>query len=140
MNSSNEYCEKHKGSGGIGSDPKDWMYVNEVALGAIDIMYTAKAVFPPKEKFQNLYKETSKKCFIGNACEPANLKKIGECMKGTTTEGFLTIIGDDYIEKNMNDANCKELRMFFDGEGGKKINEHIKKKLDAFDPAVVRKS
>lgn len=136
-----DICEKHKGdeTGDIGKDEKDWDYIWKATVEGTDINYETKAVLPPKDKMIAVYAGIRKECWKGSLCNEENRKKIGECVEKTGTEGVMAALGDDYIEKNMNDANCKLFKDYYDAEGSKKMDAFVKKVIEEYDPVKVRK-
>jgi hypothetical protein len=142
MNDTQVICNKHKADGhdqDIGTHPKDWDYIWKTLMEATDMMYESQVELPPKEKLIAVYADVRKECWKGSLCSEENQKVMQTCIDRVGTEGFLGTIGEEYIEKKMNDANCKLLTEFFDGEGGQKIREHTKKAIEEYDPKVVRK-
>lgn len=135
-------CERHKKDGhdDVGTNPKDWDYLWKTVTDGLDIFYTSKAELPSKDSMLTLMGNVRTQCWKGSLCDADNRKVIGDCVDKTLAEQFLTTVGEDYISTKMNDANCKAMRDFIEGDGGKKVNEHAEKAMNDFDPEVVRKA
>lgn len=73
-----------------------------------------------------------KKCGKGSVCDDENRMVIGNCTSSAMSEGFMSIIGDEYIEKHMNNENCKLFRDATDGELGEKLDKHAKETMKSF--------
>lgn len=60
-------------------------------------------------------------------------------MKKYLTENAMSVVDEKYMDKHMNNANCKLNLEYIKGEGGKKVNELAKRIAFGFDATSRRK-
>ena len=131
MKATHDLCAEHKDvKDEPGTHPHDWDYIRNASMKSVDIMYESKAVLPAKDKLMVLFADTLKTCGKGPVCDDENRMVIGNCTRNAMAEGFMSMIGDDYIEKNMNNENCKLFKESTDGEIGEKLDKHAKETMD----------
>ena len=80
-----------------------------------------------------------KECCKGHFCEEQVRQTIKDCIKKYGTENGMSIMDEEFMEKHMNDANCKLHLEFLKGEGGKKIDELVKSAAVEFHASSIRK-
>ena len=133
-----ETCETKK-KDAPGTNPKHWDYIWKRVVEAVDVSYNQKGVFPSKDKMIAIMDGMRKECYKANFCEEQVRRAIQDCIKKYGTENGMNIVDEEFMEKHMNDANCKLHLEFLKGEGGKKIDELVKRAAVEFHDSSLSK-